>query len=121
MGYPGEGPLAPTPTSTAATTADKPARRGEQVVLMGTGFGPYQRPLLDGFPAADNPPNPVRTTTEILVGDTVYTPDFAGAAPGLVGVTLVRFTVPADWTPGTVELRVRQAGVESNRAILPVE
>jgi uncharacterized protein (TIGR03437 family) len=100
---------------------DKPAKRGEQIVLMGTGFGPYQRPVLDGFPAADNPPNPLRATTEILVGDAVYAPDFAGAAPGLVGVTLVRFTVPADWTQGAVELRVRQAGVESNTALLPVE
>jgi uncharacterized protein (TIGR03437 family) len=77
--------------------------------------------LLDGFPAADTPPNPLRAATEILVGDAVYAPDFAGAAPGLVGVTLVRFTVPADWTSGTVELRVRQAGVESNKALLPVE
>jgi uncharacterized protein (TIGR03437 family) len=100
---------------------DKPARRGEQVVLMGTGFGGFQRPVLDGFPAADNPPNPLRTATEILAGDTVYAPDFAGAAPGLVGVTVIRFTIPADWPAGAVELRVRQGGVESNRAILAVE
>jgi len=51
----------------------------------------------------------------------VYAPDFAGAAPGLVGVTVIRFTIPADWPAGAVELRVRQGGVESNRAILAVE
>jgi uncharacterized protein (TIGR03437 family) len=100
---------------------DRPARRGEQVVLMGTGFGPGQRMALDGFPAPETPPNPLRTQPEILVGDTVYRPDFAGAAPGLAGVTLLRFTVPADWSAGTVEMRVRQAGVESNRVLLPVE
>ncbi len=100
---------------------DKPARRGEQVIFMGTGFGSYQRPVVDGFPVADNPPNPLRTATEILAGDAVYAPDFAGAAPGLVGVTVIRFTIPADWPAGTVELRVRQGGVESNRAILAVE
>ena len=100
---------------------DRPAKRGEQVVLMGTGFGPNQRPVLDGFPAAETPANPLRTQPEIVVGDTVYAPDFAGAAPGLVGVTVLRFTVPAEWSAGTVELRVRQAGVESNKVLLPVE
>ncbi len=99
---------------------DKPAKRGEQVVLMGTGFGPYQRFALDGFPAPENPPNPLRTTPEIVVGDTVYTPDFAGAAPGMSGVSVIRFTIPAEWS-GMVEIRVRQAGVESNKALLPVE
>ncbi len=108
------------PDGTLATPA-APAKRGEQVVLMGTGFGPYQRPSLDGFPAPDNPPNPLRTTPEILVGDTVYAPDFAGAAPGMSGVAVLRFTIPADWPVGKIELRVRQAGVESNTVILPVE
>ena len=100
---------------------DKAARRGEQIVLMGTGFGAYQRGVLDGFPAADNPPNPLRTIPQILVGDTVYTPDFAGAAPGLVGVTMIRFTIPAEWNTGMVELRARQGEVESNKVLLPVE
>jgi uncharacterized protein (TIGR03437 family) len=108
------------PDGTLATP-DAPAKRGEQVVLMGTGFGPYQRPALDGFPAPDNPANPLRTAPEILVGDTVYAPDFAGAAPGMSGVALLRFTIPPDWPAGKIELRVRQAGVESNTVILPVE
>jgi hypothetical protein len=38
-----------------------------------------------------------------------------------VGVTVLRFTVPVEWSAGTVELRVRQAGVESNKVLLPVE
>ena len=69
----------------------------------------------------ENPPNPLRTLPQIVAGDQAYTVDFAGAAPGLVGVTIIRFTVPASWTPGTVELRVRQGEVESNRVLLPVE
>jgi len=100
---------------------DRPAQRGEQIVLMGTGFGAYQRGILDGFPAVENQPNPLRTLPQIVAGDQAYTVDFAGAAPGLVGVTIIRFTVPASWTPGTVELRVRQGEVESNRVLLPVE
>lgn len=108
------------PDGTLATP-DKPAKRGEQVVLMGTGFGAYQRAVIDGFPVAENPPNPVRAPVEILVGDTAYSPDFAGAAPGMSGVTLLRFTVPSDWPTGMVELRIRQAEVESNKVLLPVE
>ncbi|MBI2687003.1 MAG: hypothetical protein HYX27_11860 [Acidobacteria bacterium] len=100
---------------------DKPAKRGEQVVLMGTGFGALQRFVLDGFPAAESPPNPLRTPAQIVLGDAEFNPDFAGAAPGLVGVTLIRFTIPADWPTGPVEVRVRQAGVESNKVVLPVE
>ena len=100
---------------------DNPARRGEQIVLMGTGFGAYQRGSLDGFPTLANPPNPLQTMPRICVGDAEYTPDFAGAAPGLVGVALIRFTVPADWNPGVVELRVCQGAVESNKVLLPVE
>lgn len=100
---------------------DKPAKRGEQVILMGTGFGAYQRGILDGFPAVENPPNPLKDMPQILAGESVYSPDFAGAAPGLVGVTFLRFTVPADWAAGMVELRVRQGEVESNKVLLPVE
>jgi uncharacterized protein (TIGR03437 family) len=103
------------------TAPDHPAKRGEQVVLMGTGFGANQRATLDGFPAAENPPNPLLTTAQVLTGDSVYAVDFAGAAPGMVGVTLLRFTVPAGWSPGTVEVRVRQGEIESNKVLLPVE
>ncbi len=78
-------------------------------------------PLFDGFPAPASPANPVRSTVEILAGDTILRPDFAGAAPGMTGVIAVRFTIPADWPSGAVELRVRQDGVESNKVILPVE
>lgn len=100
---------------------DHPAKKGEQLVLLGTGFGGYQRFVLDGFPAADQPPNPVRTAAEILMGESVLAPDFTGAAPGMVGVALLRFTVPAEWPSGLVELRVRQNGVESNKVLLPLE
>lgn len=105
----------------ALATIEKPAKRGEQIVLMGTGFGGYQRAVLDGFPTAENPPNPLRALPEIVAGDAVYQADFAGAAPGLVGVTMVRFTIPAEWNTGTVEIFLRQAGVESNKVLLPVE
>jgi len=100
---------------------DKPAKRGEQVIFMGTGFGAYQRGTVDGFPAFENPPNPLKDTPQILAGAGAYAPDFAGAAPGLVGVTLIRFTIPADFATGLVEVRLRQGEVESNKAVLPVE
>ena len=100
---------------------DKPARKGEQVTLLGTGFGATTLPSFDGFPAPVSPANPVRSAVEILAGDTVLRPDFAGVAPAMTGVNAIRFTIPASWPSGAVELRVRQDGVESNKVILPVE
>jgi uncharacterized protein (TIGR03437 family) len=106
----------------SVATPEKPARRGEQITFLGTGFGPYQRPLVDGFPAPEPASNPLAESPVILVGDTVYRPDFAGAAPGMVGVALIRFTIPADWPAAAfVELRVRQGGIESNPVLLPLE
>ncbi|MBM3768194.1 MAG: hypothetical protein FJW32_22650 [Acidobacteria bacterium] len=100
---------------------DKPARKGEQVTLLGTGFGATTLPVFDGFPAPLSPANPVRTAVEILTGESVLRPDFAGVATGLTGVNAIRFTIPADWPSGAVELRVRQDGAENNKVILPVE
>ena len=101
---------------------DRPARRGEKVTLLGTGFGPYQRSMLDGFAVPDNPPNPLRDIVEIVAGGAVVIPEFAGAAPGTAGLSAVRFTVPPDWPAGqAMDLRVRVNGKESNSAILPLD
>ncbi len=101
---------------------DHPAKRGETVTFMGTGFGAYQRPLLDGFPAPQNPPNPLAVQPQVVVGENApLKVEFAGAAPGMVGVTIIRFQIPEDWPAGLIELRMRQGDVETNTVVLPVE
>jgi uncharacterized protein (TIGR03437 family) len=100
---------------------DKPAKRGETVTFMGTGFGAYQRPVLDGFPAPQNPPNPLALQPEVVIGETVLGVEFAGAAPGMAGVSIIRFRIPEDGPSGMVELRMRQGEAETNTVLLPVE
>jgi uncharacterized protein (TIGR03437 family) len=100
----------------------RPARRGERLTLLGTGLGPYARPIFDGFVIPAAPPNALADRADILYLDTVLAPEFAGAAPGFVGLAAVRFTVPESWPQATaVELRVRVNGVSSNSVWLPLE
>lgn len=105
----------------SVVSAENPAVRGEKLVLMGTGFGAYERPVIDGFPVPATPPNPVATKAEIVSGDKRYDVEFAGAAPGMSGVTLVRFVVPEEWPEGLATMRIRQGDVESNSFVLPVK
>lgn len=105
----------------SAATPETPAKRGEQITLLGTGFGPYQRAILDGFPAGENPPNPVRLRPQILAGDAVLEVDSAVATPGIPGVVSIRFTVPSEWPAGAVELRIRQGEAESNKFFVAIQ
>jgi uncharacterized protein (TIGR03437 family) len=59
---------------------------------------------------------------ELVFQDHVIQPEFAGAAPGHVGMTAVKFRI-ADPLPqaSTVEIRARVNGHESNAALLPLQ
>jgi uncharacterized protein (TIGR03437 family) len=98
-----------------------PALAGEFITLYGTGFGPYLPAPLDGFLV---PPEAVFTLVdpvEIVLGDLTITPQWVRAAAGLTGVTAVRFQVPAALpASGSLPLKVRIDGRESNTVILPV-
>jgi uncharacterized protein (TIGR03437 family) len=103
-------------------TFDAPAKPGDLITLFGTGFGPYQRPAIDGFPLPDAPGFVLADPLEVLIGDTVINPEWAGGAPGQIGTAQVRFTLPADLpvSESGVRLRVRVNGRESNPVLLPV-
>ncbi|MDX2150700.1 MAG: hypothetical protein SFV54_08190 [Bryobacteraceae bacterium] len=106
----------------APVTPEAPARRGELITLYGTGFGPYERPVLDGFPTPGSPAYPLVDKVEVVLGDQVWSPEWAGAAPGMVGVVAARLRVPEDAPGGSpLELVVRVNGRVSNRFLLPVE
>ncbi|MBS1830285.1 MAG: hypothetical protein JST93_33595 [Acidobacteria bacterium] len=104
-------------------TPDRPAQRGETITLFGTGFGPYARPSLDGFPLPADPPNPLQDTVEVLLADRVVEAIWAGGAPNQVGTALVRFRLPEDAAgqDGGVPVRVRINGRESNSVFLLIQ
>jgi uncharacterized protein (TIGR03437 family) len=98
---------------------EKPAQPGEIVTVYGTGLGPYQGRVFDGFPVPAWLSLPLADPVEVLLGEQVIEPESAAAAVGEIGIAAVRFRVPED-APAAAELRVRVNGKESNGVVLPV-
>ncbi len=103
-------------------TADSPARHGEVISVYGTGFGPYDQPVIDGFPAPQTPLRNVADPVMVTAGTLKAKPDFAGAAPGFVGLTQLNLKITDDFPSGVVvDMAVTVNGVSSNTVKLPLE
>jgi uncharacterized protein (TIGR03437 family) len=103
-------------------TFDSPAIRGEQISIYGTGFGPYVTTMIDGFFVPATPAANVSDPVILNVGAMAKTPDFAGAAPGFVGMTLVQMTITDDLpTATTVNLSVMVGAKQSTTVVLPLQ
>jgi uncharacterized protein (TIGR03437 family) len=99
-----------------------PAIRGEQIAIYGTGFGPYTRTSIDGFPPAPASDFRVADPVTVTVGSAQTTPDWAGAAAGMVGVSIVKVTINDDMAiSGNATLTVGVNGKQSASMILPVQ
>lgn len=106
----------------SAVSVDSPARRGEIVTMLGTGFGPYGQRPLDGFPIPQSPTYQLIDPVSVVFGDTAVTPVSTGAATGRVGITALRVQINEDFPHSTtVELKARVNGRDSNTILLPVE
>jgi uncharacterized protein (TIGR03437 family) len=101
-------------------TTSSPAAAGETISFLGTGFGPYHTPVLDGF----FPPNPLPTVVDAVVlsvGGRKVTSS-STAAPGFAGAVTTKFEVPAGLASGTsVPVMVSINGVDSNTVMLPIQ
>ncbi len=104
----------------APVTVTNPAKRNEMINIVGTGFGPYNRIVVDGFATPATPAATLVDPVEVVLGAARLQPVFSGAAPGLTGMTSTRFRVASD-ASGMLELKVVVNGKESNTAILPIE
>jgi uncharacterized protein (TIGR03437 family) len=102
-------------------TADSPAKRGEMLTVLGTGFGPFTARTIDGF-FPFNPPPALADPVQVYLGDVAVTPAWSGAASGYAGLVATRFRITDD-VPGStnVELRVTVNGRSSNTVMLPVQ
>ena len=101
---------------------DSPAIQGEQITIYGTGFGPYDQPAIDGFPAT--PPQTFNLASALVLnGASGPIPtDWAGAADGIVGVAVVKVTVGSMMPPGTtMNLNIAVNGVPSMPFVLPLQ
>lgn len=105
-----------------AITADSPAKRGEVVTLIGTGFGPYDRRAPDGFPLPASPDYVLADPLVLTAGDAPVTVDFAGGMAGQVGIAAVKFRITDDLPhAASISMKVQVNGVSSNVVLLPVE
>ncbi len=103
-------------------TFSSPAIHGEQISIYGTGFGPYVTTVIDGYFVPATPATNVADPVILNVGAIPKTPDFAGAAPGFVGMTLVQMTITDDLPTATsVNLTVMVGAKQSTTVVLPLQ
>jgi uncharacterized protein (TIGR03437 family) len=101
-------------------TTSSPAAAGETISLLGTGFGPYQQTVLDGF-FPPNPAPPVQDAVLLSVGG-VNPTSTTTAAPGFTAVDMTQFQVPSGLGGGTsLPVLVTINGVDSNTVMLPLQ
>ncbi|HYL36175.1 MAG TPA: hypothetical protein VEV17_09715 [Bryobacteraceae bacterium] len=105
----------------SAVTPDSPAAADETISLLGTGFGPYASPVIDGFFPVDPVPA-LSDTLVITVADQTPAPIWAGAATGYTGLAVTQFQVPEGLPSGSnVPVKVNVNGVDSNTVMLPIQ
>jgi uncharacterized protein (TIGR03437 family) len=95
---------------------------GETISIYGTGFGPYTSTVVDGFLVPASPTNSLSDAVTLNVGALAKTPTFAGAAPGMVGMTLLQLQITNDMPTGTtVNLTATVNNVASATVVLPLQ
>ena len=96
------GPAALLPTRTL-----RPARPGDIVAIMATGFGPTDPPLDPGVAAAG--PAGLTLPVKVTLGDLTISPDdivYAGPATGKLGQYELRIRIPSAAPSGDLSIRI---------------
>ncbi len=84
------------------TLADRGLRRGEPYLIYATGLGLMDLPVATG--AALSQPARLRRGASLRIAGVSCDIDYAGAAPGFVGVYQLNFRIPAAVPAGTQDL-----------------
>ncbi len=106
----------------SVVSALNPAKHGETIIFYSTGIGPLSKPYIDGFPFPTQPLNTVVDALQVLAGDATVPADWAGAAPGMIGVEQVNFKIGDQVPSGAlVPFTFRAGGKSSNTVKIPVE
>ncbi len=102
-------------------TADNPATLNETISIYGTGFGSYDKPLVDGFPTPDTGNWNVLDPVTVTVDGQTYTPLSARAANGLTGMVVLKVKLTGTLPSGPVNIKVTVNNVDSNTSKLPIK
>lgn len=98
-----------------------PAHPGDVVIVYSTGLGPINPPVATGRAAPADPPARLIDPLDAYVGGLPAQVEFAGLAPGFVGLCQVNIRIPANSLLGdAVDLRLEQNGISSNKVALAI-
>jgi uncharacterized protein (TIGR03437 family) len=99
-----------------------PAQQGELLTVYGTGFGPANPARPEGFPVPADPPCLIVDPVTVTIGNLVIPAQNAFAAPGLVAIDAVQFTLGNGAPTATnANLKVTVNGQDSNVVLLPLQ
>jgi uncharacterized protein (TIGR03437 family) len=116
--YQGQLLAVATHANGAVVTPANPAKKGETIVVYGTGFGPTQTAQITGQPAPTS--GEVVRLTAIPVS-TIGSVVFAGLAPGFVGLNQLNISISPSSPSGAQELRFSTGGLTSKTVKLWIE
>jgi uncharacterized protein (TIGR03437 family) len=106
------------PNSPQLADTGHPASAGEVVVIFCTGLGTVSPAPADGSPA----PGAAQTTltATVTIGGVAAAVDYAGLAPGFVGLYQINAHVPTVLSAGNQPVVITVNGIQSAIALLPV-
>ncbi len=92
-------------------TASDPVHRGDTLIIYLTGMGAVSPLVANGYPGPSNPLAQVLAPPTVEIGGVPLSVDYAGLAPGEVGVYQINATVPSDAPQGlSLPLTITQGG-----------
>src|SRR5262249_37551724 len=97
-----------------------PAKPGDKITAVGTGFGATNPVLLDGVLTPDRPSYALAASVGMTVGDKQASVGFVGLEPQYIDVDGVSFTVPEGLEGGLLPVVATIGGVSSPPVLLAV-
>jgi len=109
----GDGTLA-APENSIPGLRTRPARTGEVIVVLGTGFGQVDPPGRTANASVDALRRTMTTPT-VLIGGREATVHFSGLTPEFVGVNQLNVGIPEGVQPGNaVPIQLRMGGITTS-------
>jgi len=113
----GQGIIVHSSDPLVLTDPARPAAKGESITIYAEGLGPITPPLEAGRAAPVSTPQRTVRPVRVTIGGREAVVQFAGLAPGLVGIYHVMTVVPADSATGDAVPVVITANGQSSQAV----